>query len=360
MTKHKHYFVSIAVLLLMTALVTGCAPAIPEQSAYQSAPGKGAVRLNFAKEVAARTIMPGTDIDDFHHFVLDFTVSASPGLGTPKLNYAIDNSNPANRTVPIDLDVGFYDLTVIGYMSAGATENAAIFTKTDIEVELDDSTPVNIILEPYTPATNPTLSGTFDWTITGIAAIDSGTLTVTSITGGGAVVNIPNIKSVSSDTASLLEGYYFVDVTAVKGSTTISLRHILHIYRFMTSTWEYQLRGNQFGIIQGVEGTWEYEQDDNTPVLMAGAVASMTFSHTLTGTPTVITVSANNSKDKPVSFTSLNWYCNSTTAFSTSTTSYTLNDTAPFDKAGVYDVTVIGYVGSVPYATLITITIIDE
>jgi hypothetical protein len=355
MTKHKRCAVSAGILLIMAVLVTGCAPEMPEQTGYQPPPGMGAVRLNMN---FARSITPTTDLESFVSFTLTFT-----GTGGTTGNPTIDILK-ADRDNTFALSAGTYNLEVVGFLGAGYTQAAADTGTIPIPVTVATGlvTPITIILKPIVADG----SGNFIWTINDTTSqIDSGTITITPLSGGTPEQVIPLTTTATEPgelgephTLTLLSGYYQVEIAVEQNTVDIAFQHILHIYKNQTSTFAYTLKDGMFSYTGGRGGSWTYEGNDKPPALTQVGTGALEENDTVTetyaslsGTPLQIQLT------NPTDYDSVVWYCNNV-PFATGITANTLTingSTLPFDRARIYVLTVEGIKGGNSYTTLITL-----
>jgi hypothetical protein len=354
---------AVAVALLsMMVLVTGC-PAGPVSQGYKPPAGMGAVQLRFSDTIARATILPPeADINIFQRFWLDFQPVALPAQAYDGY-YTL-----AELNTPIPLVPGDYTLVVIGYLVGGdpgaatpilPTQAAAIAS---VSITIDPGVNTEtIILRAYDPD-EADEDGTFSWTIANkVTALTAAAMDITKI-GGGSVYNETFDEDEDSwaGTEDLTEGYYYVDFTLTAGVTR-HFRHVLHIYRNMTSTFIYEFNDEKLGILSTtLKANLEYEYPEDMPPELSGlggATGEADDPVTLSlGTPAVtITLTV----DNDTAYDDIEWFYGSTSLGTGET--YVVDVTnSPFDEEGTYQIAVVGTTAAgVPYFTEIFIKV-DE
>jgi len=349
MKKQNIYAVLAFALIMAVALVVGCSitildPPAPKTGIEEAVvgpleEGMGVVRLNFNEETGSRTILPTAGsrytLDDFNHFILEFTGGTAPKV-------TIQNTSKAARETPFPLAVGNYTkLVVTAYLTGNESQPGAIFTKsTTTSVNDGVSTPISISLAYFDPSEKEE-EGIFSWTITPpTTAMTAGTITLTPI-GGGTAIPITFLGNLS-DSSDILEGYYNVRLEAQQaGNKKCIVTDTLHVYRFMTSAFSFTLKDGHFFVMVPTGGTggWVDLEDieDGSPTVGGSYTWSL-----VTDFETPKTITVTDSTD----FNSLTWVLTNTTEAGTTvgtTGSISLDGTsAPFNAVGIYLVTITG------------------
>jgi hypothetical protein len=360
LTKKSGIFAATAALLILSAmLVTGCNGIVTGEESYTPPAGKGAVKLNFNKDVA-RTVMPdGITSASFYSFDIDF-LRDDGGTGIPYPNQGVLQ---ANKGLPINLDPGNYDLTVLAYLNSGDTTPAAAFTTgTGYSITITAGSSINysITLKAIDDETFINAGqGTFKWVIdisSFAASTVTGTIDIEQL--GGA--NYTDTLTLGTDgrfnSSELLNaGYYKVYFKFNFDSEEITFLQIVHIYSSMTSTFNYKLEKNYFKLVSTTitPTSWTYE-DWGTDIDIEGdnfgTIADDDEIKLGLGEKEEILI---NNADE---FT-LEWYCTFkgtditgdlvtanaiTTTVETDDTLIIERGSIPFDNAGVYFITIIG------------------
>jgi hypothetical protein len=356
MTNHRGYAVSIAVLFFMIALAMGCTAPVQEPSRYQPPLGMGAVRLELnVDNKNTRTILPNAaTLASFVAFEFDFTVVS--GDEAEAKNRVVPY---AQRSIPIDLMPGEYNLTVTGYMEYNSSldygKPASIgMPDTSITVTEAGYGSVKVTLKPIiAPVPGLTLeNGTYSWNInTTNAPTATGTMVITPRSGGGGGTNIPFSNPADwTGTQTLAPGNYNVDFTIqATDDSTLKFRHVLQVYYNMTSHFAYTIPNLSGSSTGSVSVTWV--EIPNIPADQAPSI-TVAGSYTLSDLPSVPVTLAIDNFDI---FTSMTWEFGGTTLETDHT--FALNGGAPLNAVGTYDVTVTGIVDGVPYSIIITIVL---
>jgi len=378
MMKKCGVYVTFAVVLLaMAVLVTGCSTGGGD---YQPPAGLGAVKLNLANTTrAARSIVPGTLITDFTKFNVTFTSVGSGGVSdSSNTNIAL-----ANVKGPYNLAPGKYNILVVGFTADG---DVAAGSENGVNVVANTITTVPLItLISYDPADATTGDeGTFAWKINNhvTGTLTSADIIFTQIPTSGTEPAPFDLLGTDGwiNSIDLLPGYYYVDFVLVKSgiATPLTLRHILHIYKNQTSTFEYDFSDLYFTWAKVEFGDVDFDaivdpqpeldiyhgtSDEDT--VAAGGTISVYFDSVGGTRPTSIPITVTNAIDYATG--GIKWYLNSTTALTTGLSGgngevLTVNTaSAPFNKQGTYHLTVVGSTNaakSVPASTVIYITIL--
>ncbi|MDR0442313.1 MAG: hypothetical protein LBH44_02785 [Treponema sp.] len=381
-------FAALAAALLTLALVT-CLDTGLGSEGYKPPPGKGAIQLNFNKNIQ-RSLLP-TDITNVNAIpYFGFQLATVGGLGTAVPEFYRANTNKGD---PIIVDPGEYILNVVGYLGgpAGApTLPAAVAavgtTTTPIVVGLGDEEIVNVTLAAYTPGT-ASHTGTFSWKITngvtgGDAALNVATMTVSEIGAPGTKpidVSFLGIGKADweDEDDTVPTGYYYVDfVITPKGGSTVNFRHIAHIYRSMTTHFEYEFDDDKFIITSAKitpSGTWIYTPITPAvkPALQIGGGGKAedstvtldidTSGNGTSGLPADVLIEITNLAAFEAG--SINWRYNGAVVNAGNTTYNVDTQNPPFDAVGIGQLFVEGTVGTgtaaKTYSTWIWIEVID-
>jgi len=385
-----------AVLLVMTALVTGCPASDPDSSGYQPPVGMGSVRLIFNETIERATILPdNVTISSFPEFVLTFT-AVSGGAVTPATPTTRDN---AHRNDAIDLVPGVYSLVVVARLTAGsAASAAATWSNSSINISAGNTIALAVTLRPYDPATSSG-TGTFAWTITnsitgGISSIGSGSqMSLTTL--AGAAVDLPPPATPSTpavwdlttagnwnNTTGVVfpSNYYYVDITLKVNGVTRNFRHVLHLYQNMKSTFSYIFTDDHIGVelIQFTPTITYVHPTDTVPtigtapitfasppnIVVGSGTAAAPYLISLADDPSTAPIGLTITVSNSATFTGgVKYYLGSTVLSAVSSlTINTSTASAPFDAVGgPYQITVEGTVGAtngVPYYTEIFVKVV--
>jgi hypothetical protein len=285
MTKKSGVIAALtAALVLMTVLVIancripdtgsvidtiiGAGSDIDIEPGTETAKNTGYVRLNFGNKKVARTIVPeAPELADFLGYEVTFTPITT---GTYKQVTVGTGGDIAVITANITLDEGDYEVEVVAFLDAARAKPVAVATTglaangggicTDKlislggvpveEIPITDGgvTQIYVTLKPYGVTTG---NGIFSWKITDKFTYewDSATLTVTDWPTANPLttqtINItPDdnlIGSFGDDDPLLASGYKRVvlTLTGTEGDK-FTLREVAHIYRSLTSIFEYE------------------------------------------------------------------------------------------------------------------------
>jgi hypothetical protein len=369
MMKRCSVFVVFATLLAAFALVMACSGVGSEPSDYQIPPGKGVIQLKFNSNIQ-RTILPvDYKAEDFAIFGVQFeaTDDDDDAVTVPLALYTLAQlvSNP------IPLIPGAYDLTVIGYMkyvAPNASEEAATAT-VEITIEPGKNTYTTITLSAIDPV-GAAEEGEFEWIITNeVTYLSEASMKVTAIGGDLAYSktwdSLPDIAKDAKWTGKepLTEGYYYVDfkleASDEDGGDLIirNFRHVLHIYRYITSKFEYKFDDEKLGISAIDRFVFnstpiEFEIKDLIPILSQSDPVTLSLAAEQQATITV-------SNAGTIGYASYEWWCGTDDDF------IELTDEAsgasllidleypfvPFDTVGEYTLTVIGFKDDAPYSS---------
>jgi len=361
--KKRGLFAVTAVLLTVVAILVtiGCGNDIGSGSDYTDdftpPAGKGAVKLNFNEKIQ-RTILPdNATVADIDEYEFQFTPNPTGSVFTKP------NIDPSDVSVPIVLDPGTYKLLVIAYMEFSGTMKPVAMCETSVTISAGKVVKEKIVLEVYEPKAGDT--GTFSYTLSGIddADINFGTNTATMMLTPIGVVGTAqsvNIKTQFTNTPydiSVATGMYYVDFAINLTGETANFRHIVHIYKNMTSSYDFAITLDYFNAVfildddieiapiedEDIDVTYTVDGGSSTPYTIQFSVAR--------GEPIVFTlVDASN-------YDSIEWYCLSTTALSTTGTCTINTTTGTFSRAKDYSLTVVVEVDSKYYAKIIEFSV---
>ena len=232
------YFILI---LLLSALI-GCQNPL-EQAGQESSLGTGSFSLVLDTAYTERSVVPGTNLNSFAVFTLQFFTS-----GTANLIYNEDRL-PAALSKAISLPGGTLDLSVTAYTDPAKTKPAAWGNLSGIVINEGATTTGTVTLA----AVNDAGSGTFAWNITYPANVTFGKMSFIRIEGstetsagthyfaGGK----PQVGKTGS--LSLNSGYYRVVFHLHSNDGKIAERsEILHIYRNLESSFSATFNANDF------------------------------------------------------------------------------------------------------------------
>jgi len=220
--------------------LTGGSGYEPEAITDPSAPvkAKGYIQLNVNVEGSgARTIIPDTsaitDVDWFDQF--DILCVAVPDVGgggtTSGTTKNLTNQAYSFFSTPLELDTGWYDITIIAKKSDGETTPTyfAMAAGGVEEEEVDEDVPstVNIDLKEIVDGTG---NGKFTYDFDNTGDYDTANMVITPYGVGSPVSRV--LTSVSDDEIDLPSGYYRVVITLTKDKhATRAIPDILHIYQ---------------------------------------------------------------------------------------------------------------------------------
>lgn len=364
LTKKCVIVTAMAVLLVLTAMLTGCSNGIAEKEGYKPPAGMGAVKLNFNKNIA-RTILPDTaTIADFDKFDLQFTPTTDGGSISP-----IIYTDSDDLSTPIDLVPGIYTLDVLAYIEddTSTMRLAASATEEDIEITsgvTNSSVTIHLrAIDPEKATSNE--EGTFAWDITPPAdgTINSATLTLTAIGTGTTQPSPIILVSNWNNSVSIPVGYYYADFRISYNGIPITFRHIVHVYQGMTSTFTYEFEAGFFVLLKGtLTPSVDYVgPDDKSPELVYNDGTDHAINNgdriTLSsggGDSIVITVT--NDAD----YSAVNWYCQGTIPQAVDTPTFSVDTaTGLFSNKGSYQIIVEGVTDGKHYCTYVVIKVID-
>jgi len=375
--KHGLLAVAAVLLTLLAILVTiGCNNDIgSENNGYTDnftpPPGKGAVVLNFDKQIQ-RTILPDrADISFFDEFDFIFTPSSGSAF-TKKVAKGHDAD-------PIVLDPDTYDLEVIGYIEISSTMQPAATSSPSVS-----STPISFTITATKVVTVPvtltvydpvsTKTGTFNYTITKgsnvtITTADMNLTRIGTTPPATPVTTVPDYYTVdisseindgNNHDLTVASGYFYLDFVIENDDSgdTITFRQIVHIYQNMTSTYSFNISDDYFSSYFVGNLSYVHPQDDY-PVLSENAGTNILYEGDTLELPltTTKTITVTNSG----SFGTLNWYSIYDTAHSFTGGTFTLDATSSgfFNIKKTYLLTVEGIKSGVPYSTAINVKVVD-
>jgi len=341
LTKNNNIIFALVVLLILSIMfITGCNNDITVEKPYTPPQGMGAIKLNLNKNIA-RTILPDdiTDVTNFDHFDLLFIFDDSTPGGNALTKRTIAQGEQDD---PIPLAFGNYSLTVLAFLKAGDSDEAASWQSNPTigySIHITSPTtpePVTVDLRGNTK----TGTGTFDWdidtsNITGTVKIVD--MTLTKIGGSTTIYDLlkgtgtGTLGTVSTkglkDSLSLASGYYTVIFKLSVDSIVINFQQILHIYANMTSYFTYEFTNNYFGIVSGsIEMTLDYA-NRGTPITLLNGVTPLPEEGNV-GPLTIGTDLATIKVSNASSFTgSINWYCSDSSMILVKNTTVITDDT---------------------------------
>jgi hypothetical protein len=367
MMKKCSVFIVFATLLAAFALVMACS-GIGSETGYTPPPGMGAVQLKLNRNIQ-RTVLPEgfTSVSQFAIFGVEFQ-AISGGLTIPEAFYELTDLED-----PIDLFTGTYNIIVIGYLDYDDTEEKGLLPAAKAIVPKVINKGANsietITLSVFDPSDEIEL-GTFEWGITNeVTGLTAASMDVTSISGNGSTYDITwsgteltkGEKWEGSE--DLKEGYYYVDFTLVKGvDSPRKFRHVLHVYRNMTSSFVYEFNDDKLTII--TTGNFSFadppivtEKPKNYPPILSEVdqvILSLGEEDKKIITVSNASDASNGEATTPIPYTSFMWFCDFVVLedIDGDTLVIDLSEDEilePFDTAGEYTLTVIGFIGDVPY-----------
>jgi len=365
-TGKRGFFAAAAVLLILTAILvtTGCGNGLSagggsggDAENFTPPPGKGAISLNFNREVARSILPEATDIDDFTTF--DFVFTSVTG-GTSKTESDIEPDDLEN---PITLDPGVYTLTVLAYIDSNlAAKNDPAVGVTIIAGKTARQT---ITLRPLNEESG---EGYFKYTIssTGYSADDiiSAVMAFTKITGTTTqgnedLISVWNV--VTPKIVTVAAGDWYVDITVkTKSGDTVTFRHVLHIYHYMTSIYDFTIEPDYFNAaFKLLSGDLTYEHVEDIKPVLSDGTNTLSEGETVTVTQGAsVTITVTNSGE----FTGVFQWSSSSGVLSGSSNSYVVETGIgkEFNAIKSYQLTVIGTANddSKPYSSFINIEVV--
>jgi hypothetical protein len=250
----------------------------------------------------ARTVVPaGFSTSSFSKFEANFTATSGGANYGPVVLTGGTNA--------ISLAAGTYTVTITGF--TGNDPNfvaAAEGTEAGVVVTQGGSTAATVLVGPKTGAGQ----GSFSYDITVTPGTASGTLTVTTATGGsvsGGTVSLPGNGTKTDGTIATLDaGYYQALVSVTKGTEYAGFVEIIHIYPGLTSVlpaWNFtddhfapavavslfDLTGTFDAPVTGVAPDTSFNAQQYTgaitwsPAVSGNFAASETYTATITLTP---------------------------------------------------------------------------
>jgi len=370
MKKCGVYAVFAVALLVMAALVTGC-PTGDGGGDYKPPAGMGAVRLNLDNTVGeARSIVPGTTIDTFTKFTVQFAaVSGSGAVSVGPVDKAL-----ATVGGPYDLVPGTYNITVVGFIGSG---EAALGTASNQVIQANQVTAVpKITLTAYDFADGDT--GTFQWTITNsVDGLTSAIMSFTRIDSGTdptpSNINLKDTSRWNSSIDDFPVGSFYVDFLLVARGDNRTFRHILHIYKNQISAFTYTFDNTYFTWAQtGLNVEYNPPADAKPTITVnknnggatataEGATVTVKINSGSTADTAVITVTNTNYGSNTIE-----WYLNGTAALSGGILSGTNNSvltvtagSAPFTAQGKFPLTIVGTPSAAPSTPSSTVIFIE-
>jgi hypothetical protein len=223
MNKHRPAYTAFTALIAAVILFTmGCSNTLqePAQSAGDVPAGKGLVQLTIGSG-SSRTLIPEVTLSNY-----DYTFTKS---GTDPVTGSIVGGN----TGDILLDAGTWDVTVTGFVGGiplfSGSASATVTGSTQVAV--------TVVLVPDTF----TGAGTFTYSVSLPAGVDTAVLTLDSIvpgyTSGGKNLTANNSGSIPS----VPSGYYLVKAELTKAGKSAVKTEVVHIYNGQTTNADYDL-----------------------------------------------------------------------------------------------------------------------
>jgi transcription antitermination factor NusG len=258
-----------AALFMVVALVIGCPQPGSVAPAYQPSAGMGAVQFNFNLSRAARsTFIP--DVSDIVVAVYEVSITPTP---SQYISGTFDIL-AADMGVPIELDPDTYDLTIVAFIDLAKDQPVASVVGEELIVDPGEVADATITLKVIDP-TDPELSGdgTFSWKITDFHLVQPNVTkatmdltrigTIGDVDPDGFPVDLLDNDNLESS-APVLSGYYYVDFELENDveNITRSFRHILHIYTSMTTTFTYAFTEDHFIKVVGTGAKFAIDIDD--------------------------------------------------------------------------------------------------
>jgi len=370
-TKKRGFFAVAATLLIVTVMLvtTWCSNDIGDESTdnFTLPPGKGAIRINFNKDIARSITIPSdADITIFDQFLFTFTPKSPGGIA---INRTVSKANLYDLII---LDAGTYDLIVIAYIkdSSNNMQPAAV-NKTANEVIINPGTTIDdtITLEVYDP--DGTIDGIFSYTLElGTPLItfsgnDTAIMTLTKI-GESSAALTKNIIAEFDNTpkkVNVASGYYYLDFTLKVKGDTVNFRHVVHIYQGMTSSYKFTISMNYFGAGFQLEvGEIIFDPPaDLKPALECDIDASASPTPVDDGDNVPLTkghdlyITVVNASD----YDSFEWYCLSTESLEASDTFVmrATNSNDPFYYARDYSIIVVCTKDGIKYASTLIVSV---
>ena len=238
----KELFGRYFILILILFALIGCQNPL-ERSGQESSLGTGSFSLVLDTADTERSVVPGTSLNSFAVFTLEFFAS-----GTANLIYTEDRL-PAALSGAISLPGGTMDLSVTAYLDLAKTKPAAWGKLAGIVIKQGEKTTGSVMLA----AVNDAGSGTFAWNINYPATVNYGKMAFTRIAGSTETPTGTNYftggtpKVDKTGSLSLNSGYYRVVFHLHSNDGKIAERsEILHIYRNLASSFSFNFVANDF------------------------------------------------------------------------------------------------------------------
>jgi len=214
--------------------------------------GTGAVMI-FVNENGARTILPGTDKNDFFSYINSYRLIFHTA-GTQD-NHKIVTC-PANEMPKmVHLDAGHYKLIITACTDTSAN-NPAARGEMDLHVIAGTLLEETVILQAIGASA---LTGSFTWDITFPFFLENASMQITPLSPSGSTPAAQNLLGslTAADTFpasnngilnNLASGYYSVVFTLKKDniSQPVTWRESLHVYQNMISRFEYEFTEEHF------------------------------------------------------------------------------------------------------------------
>jgi len=389
-TKKRGLFAAAATLLIVTVMLvtTWCSNDIGDEYTdnFTLPDGKGAVRLSFNDNVT-RTIMPGTTTVSLGDFKLFKFIFEPNGSGTKLEHLVLVGTD--SLTAAIVLDPGVYALTVIAYDTSVTSPDPTAASDWDAVAGNVVPVPVTILAGKIAHEkvelrllTDGTVDGIFQYTLfnkTNNASyidpddIESAFMRFSPITMGGSSgieINISDkFDNLPHTYNAIKTGIYYVEFEIEVESETVYFMHVVHIMNNnYTSAYEFKIGIDYFNAVYKFgSNELTFDDSDRSPVIKYSINNGTNFS--------VIPVPLSIPRGKTIIFKvedpvgyvydagDFEWYCLSSTP--TTSTTFTIDTTPagygeavnPFSSARDYNLTVVGVVSNVKYATIVKFSV---
>ncbi|GBU28185.1 hypothetical protein R84B8_01743 [Treponema sp. R8-4-B8] len=243
----------------------------------QTPDGTGQVTLVIGG-VNGRTILPGSDLDQFKAFTFYFyepgTIDTDPAVGLALVVSSDNTGSSYTITVP----AGEYDLLVNAWEDADKTKLAAQgrlegdgtvggITIADGDIKAYTVTLITLITENK--------KGTFKWKITFPAGLSSASMTIVPadpLTGTApAPVEFDLTEALAfTGSADLNSGYYTVVFELEReNAQKLTYSEILHVYQYLESSFEFEFKDEHFSKMKYAV-TFDYNDGKTQPLTGVG------------------------------------------------------------------------------------------
>jgi len=269
-TRKSVILTALAVVVLTTALVIGCTSPVGElleKGEKPTPPGTGRVRLSINSRNTSRTILPTVLPNDLKYWVT-FNHGSAP------YSVSIDSTGANTADTITGIPVASYTgISVVVYTSASELDNDTDVAAAAIgngsysgtvavtnggTAEASSGVPFSITTTLYTPGSPTSGTGAFSYDITNAATLITGATFkivnrdgTSGIFGGTGGANRPVVYggAAGSTITGIPTGYYNVIFTLKDNkvpANTVNFYQILHVYKNMTSTFEFTFNNNLF------------------------------------------------------------------------------------------------------------------